>query len=137
MYEKDYIMRMVEAFARMISIIMGFREKGELDSAYGMILEAYGSVLKVDPGELENYTQAQWNNFYRERTSHELEMLADLMKLEGEILTEKGKPEVVLKKQMKALELLIIVEEKTNTYSQARVDNISELKKKLSGSDSE
>jgi hypothetical protein len=38
---------------------------------------------------------------------------------------------------MKTLELLIIVEENTNTYSQARVDNITELKEKLSGSDSE
>ena len=132
MYEKDYIMRVVEAFSRMISIILGFREKGDWDSAYGMILEAYGSILKVDPGELKNYTREQWDMFCKERTPREIEMLAELMKMEGEILMERGKTEEVLRTLMKALELMKMVEENSNTYSQARIDNIFLLEKKLS-----
>ena len=38
MYEKDYIMKMIEAFSMMIAKIMGLKEKGELDRAGALIL---------------------------------------------------------------------------------------------------
>lgn len=65
MYEKDYFMRVIEAFSRMISIILGYREKGDMDSAYRHILEAYGSVLKVDPVELNSYTEEVCRKLYK------------------------------------------------------------------------
>lgn len=82
-------MRVIESFSRMIAIILGLREKGELDSAYSLILEAYGSVLKVDPG--------------------------------------------VFRKLFKALELLRIVDENSDTFSVTRFDKITSLEQKLSG----
>lgn len=135
MYEKDYIMRVVEAFSRMISIILGYREKGDMDSAYRHILEAYGSVLKVDPEELNSYTDEQWESFCEVRTPQEIEMLAELMKLDGEILMDSGKPEVVCRKLFKALELLKRVEESSDTFSITRFDKIASLEQKLSGSE--
>ena len=33
MYERDYILRLIEAFAKMLAAIVGLREKGELDKA--------------------------------------------------------------------------------------------------------
>lgn len=135
MYEKDYIMRVIESFSRMIAIILGLREKGELDSAYSLILEAYGSVLKVDPEELNSYTEEQWNMFCEVRTPMEIEMLAELMELDGEVLLDSGKPEGGCRKLFKALELLRIVDENSDTFSVTRFDKITSLEQKLSGSE--
>ena len=40
MYERDYVLRMIEVFAKMIAAILGLREKGELDKARSLVEEA-------------------------------------------------------------------------------------------------
>lgn len=135
MYEKDYIMRMVEAFSRMIARIMGLREKGELNQAEALILEAYDTILKIDPVTLRNFDENAWETFCRERTPQELEMIADLFRLEGEIRIDLGDREGVCRLLFKSLELLKYVDDHTDTFSLPRFDKISALEQKLSGSD--
>ncbi|MCK5068234.1 MAG: hypothetical protein KAR16_12370 [Bacteroidales bacterium] len=134
MYEKDYIMRMIEAFAKMIAAILGHREKGELDKARQLVEEAYDTVLKMNSGEVKGYDEEQWKQFCSKRTPEELEMLADLLKVEGEILIDSGKPEGVCVLLFKALELLKLVEAQSDAFSLTRFDKISQLEQKLSGS---
>jgi len=134
MYERDYIMRMIEAFAKMIADIIGLREKGDLDKAKALVEEAYETVLKVNSGEIKEFDEDQWKQFCSKRTPAELEMLADLLKVEGEIQMDSGKPEGVCKLLFKALELLRVVDAQSDTFSVTRFDKISELEQKLSGS---
>ena len=135
MYEKDYIMRMVEAFSRMIARIMGLREKGELDEAEALILEAYDTILKIDPDTLRSFDDKAWDSFCRERTPQELEMIADLFRMEGEIRIDLGDHEGVYRLLYKSLELLKYVDDHTHTFSVVRFDKISSLEQKLSGAD--
>ncbi|TFH22397.1 MAG: hypothetical protein E4H10_13845 [Bacteroidia bacterium] len=135
MYERDYIMRMIEAFAKMIAAIVGLREKGELDKARSLVEEAYDTVLKVNSGEIKEYDDEQWKQFCSKRSPEELEMLADLLKVEGEIMLDSGKPEGVGELFLKALTLLKLVEAQSGAYSMTRFDKITELEQKLSGSD--
>lgn len=135
MYERDYIMRMIEAFAKMIAAIIGLREKGELDKARALVEEAYQTVLKVNSGEIKEFDDEQWKQFCSQRSPEELEMLADLLKVEGDILIDTGQAEEVCELLFKALELLKLVEAQSGTFSLTRFDKITELEQKLSGSE--
>jgi hypothetical protein len=135
MYEKDYIMKMVEAFSRMIARIMGLKEKGELNKAEALILEAYDTILKIDPDTLRNFDDRAWDSFCRQRTPQELEMIADLFRVEGEIRIDLGDHEGVCRLLFKSLELLKYVDDHTDTFSVLRFDKISSLEQKLSGAD--
>lgn len=134
MYEKDYIMRMIEAFARMLAAILGFKQKGELDKARALIEEAYDTILKVSSGELKAYDQEQWEQFCSKRSPEELEMLADLLKVEGEILLDTGNTEGADALLFKALQLFRLTDSQSHAYSVTRVDKISQLEQRLSGS---
>jgi len=135
MYEKDYIMKMIEAFSMMIAKIMGLREKEELDRAADLIQEAYDTILKINPDILQNLDEAEWDKFCSDRTPEELEMIAELLKLEGEIRIDTGDPEGVCRLLFKSLELLKIVDAKSNAFSVVRFEKISSLEEKLSGAD--
>lgn len=135
MYEKDYILRMIEAFAKMLAAIMGLREIGELEKARALVEEAYETILKINAGEIKEYDEEQWKQFCSKRSHEELEMLADLLKAEGEILLDNGKPEEVCRLLIKALELLKLVEAQSGNFSLTRYHKISELEQTLSGSD--
>lgn len=135
MYERDYIMRMIEAFAKMIAAIIGLREKGELDKARALVEEAYETVLKINSGEIKDFDEKQWKQFCSKRSPEELEMLADLLKVEGEILMDAGKTVEVCKLLLKALELFKLVEAQSGSFSLTRFDKITELEQKLSGSE--
>jgi len=126
---------MVEAFSKIIARILGLREKGELDKAERLVMEAYDTVLKVDPVALKQFGENDWEKFCRERSQEELEMIAELLKLEGEIRIDSGNREGVCRLFLKSLELLKLVESQSATFSLARFDKISSLEEKLSGAD--
>jgi len=132
MYERDYIMRMIEAFAKMIAAIIGLREKGELDKAWALVEEAYERILKVNAGEIKAFDDEQWKQFCTKRSREELEMLADLLRAEAEIMSESGNTRGAGELFFKALQLLKIVDAQSASFSIARIDKISELEQKLS-----
>ena len=135
MYEKDYIMRMLEAFSRMIARIVGLKEKGELDKAEALLMEAYDTVLKIEADSLNQFKEKDWEKFCSDRSEEELEMVAELLRLEGEIRIESGNPEGVCHKLIRSLELLRLVESQSDTFSISRFNKISSLEEKLSGAD--
>ena len=119
----------------MIARIMGLKEKGELNKAEALILEAYDTILKIDPDTLRNFDDRAWDSFCRERTPQELEMIADLFRVEGEIRIDLGDRDGVYRLLFKSLELLKYVDDHTDTFSVLRFDKISSLEQKLSGAD--
>jgi hypothetical protein len=135
MYERDYIMRMVEAFSKIIARILGLKENGELHKAEALILDAYNTILKVDPESLHSFNQNDWEQFCHQRTPEELEMIAELLKLEGETKIDSGNPEGVCQLMLKSLELLRWVEKQSDTFSLSRFEKISLLEERLSGTD--
>jgi hypothetical protein len=135
MYEKDYIMKMLEAFSGMIARIVGLKEKGELDKAEALVMEAYDTMLKIEPDSLNQYKEKDWEKICSERSTEELEMVAELLRLEGEIRIESGNTEGVCHKLIRSLELFRLVESQSDTFSLSRFNKISLLEEKLSGAD--
>jgi len=135
MYQKDYIMRMIEAFAKMVAGIVGLIRKGDPDTALARIKETYDTILKIDPEELYQYDDPEWYKFCNERNLDELEMVAELLKLEGEIRMDTGKSEEGLRLLYRSLELFNYVDGQSGTFSVVRSEKISTLKEELSGDD--
>jgi len=135
MYQKDYIMRMIEAFAKMVAGIVGLIRKGDPDTALARIKETYDTILKIDPEELYQYDDPEWYKFCNERNLDELEMVAELLKLEGEIRMDTGKSEEGLRLLYRSLELFNYVDGQSGTFSVFRSEKISTLKEELSGDD--
>lgn len=128
-------MRMVEAFSKMITRIIGLKEKGQLSKAESLIMEAYYTILKIDPKTLQQFSEDDWEKLCKKRSREELEMIAELLMLEGEIRIDAGNPEGVCHLLLKSLELLRTVESQSDTFSMARFNRISSLEEKLSGAD--
>jgi hypothetical protein len=135
MFQKDYIMRMIEAFAKMVAGIIGLIKKGDPDGALARIKETYDTVLKINPEELYQYDDPEWYSFCDERTLDELEMIAELFKLEGEIRIDTGKSEEGLRMLYRSLELFKYVDSQSGTFSVVRFEKISSLEEELSGND--
>ena len=135
MYQKDYIMRMIEAFAKMVAGIIGLIKKGDPDGALASIKETYDTILKINPEELYQYDDPEWYKFCNERTFDELEMIAELLKLEGEIRIDTGNSEEGLRLLYRSLELYQYVDGQSGTFSVVRFEKISSLKEELSGAD--
>jgi len=128
-------MRMIEAFAKMVAGIIGLIKKGDPDGARTLIKEAYDTILKINPEELYQYDDPEWYKFCNERSLDELEMIAELFKLEGEIRMDAGNSEESLRMLYRSLELFKYVDEQSGTYSVIRFEKISSLEDELSGAD--
>lgn len=135
MYQKDYILRMIEAFAKMIAGIIGLIKKGDREGAIHKIMETYDTILKINPEELYQYDDPAWYRFCNERNLDELEMVAELFKLEGEIRMDAGNPEEGLRLLFRSLELFKYVDGQSHTFSVIRFEKISSLEETLSGAD--
>jgi hypothetical protein len=135
MYQKDYIMRMIEAFAKMIAGIVGLIKKGDPEGASDRIVETYDTILKINPVDLYQYDDSEWYQFCNEKTLEELEMIAELLKLEGEIRMVSGNSDGAYRLLFKSLELLKYVDVQSGTFSVLRFEKISSLEEKLSGAD--
>jgi len=135
MYQKDYIMRMIEAFAKMVAGIIGLIKKGDPDGALAGIKETYDTILKINPEDLYQYDDPEWYQFCNEKNLDELEMIAELLKLEGEIRMDSDNSEKSLRLLYRSLELFNYVDGQSGTFSVVRSEKISSLKEMLSGAD--
>ena len=133
MFERDYILRIIQQFSRMVAYIIGLKEKGQYDEALKEIKEVYGNTLKLEYDEVIGYDDDGWDQFFKTHAVHEWEMVADLLKLEGEILLETKKIEGTCYRLYKSLDLLHHVEVTDKTYSLDRMQKIAAIEDILSG----
>ena len=133
MFEKDYIMRLIQVFSRMLAKIMGLKENGQFDEALQEVDHAYRTGLKLEPDSVRGFTPDQWEDFRQAKSIQEWEMVARLLKLEGEIRLDSGKPEGACYLLYTALDLLKAANEKDSAFSIERFELISQLEETLSG----
>jgi len=120
MIRKDYIMRMVQEFAKFLADIVGLKREGEfgealkkIDNVYLGMIDLDPSVLKsVDPDKLLGFLQdeKQYNNHY-------LKMIAELLFVEGQIYSENGDPVSARNVMEKAKILIQFLMENETTFS--------------------
>lgn len=95
MIKKDFILRMVEEFARFLAAITKLRLEGELDKALQKIEDVFNGMIKIDPKLIKSMSVDEMMDFLlkeKKFDNHYLKMIAELLFEEGLIYVENGDP---------------------------------------------
>ena len=129
MIQKDYIERLTQQVAKVIARLIG----KDWEQQLLVIEEVYNDWLPINRKDLMAKPPVDlldWLVVEEELSVDELEAIADLLKFEGEQLSNY---EVSKDRLKKALLLLEYVDAHQDIYSMDRIYKIEQLKKKLTG----
>ena len=127
MYQKDYILRLIEACSDALARIIGLKEEGKNKLALDEIKRTYIEMLKINIDVILNSSTNEIENIEIEK----LEMISDLLKIEAEVEFVEGNEQNAIMLFKKSLEILVLVDEKQTTFSFERKNKITELKNLL------
>ncbi|TAL61841.1 MAG: hypothetical protein EPN88_14310 [Bacteroidetes bacterium] len=134
MYQKDYILRMIEMFGELIAGILGLIKRGEFIQASDQISRIYYDMLKEDasffrtiPEEELTRTLLQEHNY----TMGHLEILAELFNTEAELCMAQGNKSGYLEYSGKSLILFEFIDSEQKIYSLERVNKMETIRKKI------
>ncbi|MFO7369387.1 MAG: hypothetical protein R6X09_03865 [Bacteroidales bacterium] len=135
MYQKDYILRMIEMLGDLLRAIFGMITNGQFEQAEKSLHEAYLTTLRKDASffqqiPIEKLTDEliQEHNF----TNAHLEILAELMFAEASLLFSKNKKQESLPFYHKSLLLFKFVNEAYRVYSRDRIEKMEKITERLS-----
>jgi hypothetical protein len=134
MYEKDYILRMVEMFAQMIAGLLGLIKGGHLEQASQKLDHAYLDFLKKDAALFRKIPALELTESLlgeHNYTEDHLKILSELFFAEGELHFIRGNYTDSLNFFEKSLILFEFVELNSRTYSIDSGSKKSELREKI------
>jgi hypothetical protein len=134
MYQKDYILRMIEMLGDLISAVFGLARKGDFQQATEKLERIYYDMLKEDaaffrsiPKEDLTHKLLDEHNY----TNGHLEILAELFNAEAELAFAQGNPHGCLEYSEKALLLFEFIDLKQKTLSMDRLDKMSNIRDRI------
>ncbi|MCY1635712.1 hypothetical protein [Marinifilum sp. D737] len=137
MYQKDYVLRMIEMIGELIAQILGLLNKKNTKKASQILENAYRDFLKEDasffksiPKEKLTNSLLQEHNF----TDEHLQVLAELFYAEAEIQNAKEQKALANEYYEKSLILFRFVAENSTNFSIRLEQRINLLEKKLNHS---
>ena len=92
---KDYILRMVEEFAKFLAEIIGLKREGKFQEALQKIDGVYRGMIDLDPIVLKSLNPGELLVFLQDEkkiSNTYLKMIVELLFEEGQIYTEHGDP---------------------------------------------
>lgn len=129
MYQRDFILRMIEDFFRFLKIILKLKEDKQYGQALDMINETAQKLLKLDINEVSSKEEVFENLFESTALSLEqMEILAGLLKTKAEIHQECSEIFSAINAYEKALRIYTFCQEHSKNYSMDRVNKISEIR---------
>ncbi len=120
MYQRDFIMRMIEMIAEMIAGILGLIKKGNFQKASQLIEEAYHDYLKQDAAYFNSIPTDQLTDELISKHNYSnghLEILSNLFYAQAELNYAQNKYSESLQFYQKALLLLEFVLNENQTFS--------------------
>ena len=134
MYQKDYMLRMVEMFGELLRAIFGMITRGDYNQATQKINEAYLTMLRKDaaffqhipPDELTT-TLITEHNF----TNAHLEILAELLYAEATLQFAKNNIIDSLPYYQKSLALFEFVDTASRTYSNDQQEKMEQIRRRI------
>lgn len=134
MFQKDYILRMVEMIGDLIAALLGLIKKGDLEQAQKLLERGYYEMLRRDasffqliPKEhLTDKLLAEHNY-----TNGHLAVLAELFFAEATLSEAQNKISNSLSCYEKALALFQFLEEEDKTWSAKREERKNLLKERI------
>jgi hypothetical protein len=134
MYQRDYILRMIEMIAQLIGGILKLIKTGELNRASQDLQSAYRLAFQHDSLKLKDIPEEKLIDTliqeYHYTTGH-LEMLAELFYTEAELLNAEKEQAESLLYYRKSLALYEYIDKDYRAYSQERLDKIQAIKERL------
>ena len=134
MYEKDYILRMIEMFGEFIAAIFGYIKKGNYKQAYESLDRAYYNFLKEDASFFRKISKNEISEKLvsgHNYTNNHLEILAELFYAEAELKYKEGKKEESIELYEKSLILLEFVGNNSRIYSLNRESRQASIKNRI------
>ncbi len=135
MYEKDYLLRMIEMLGDLIRALVGYITRGDYQQAREKLTEAYITFLRKDASFFSNIPTDElttWLLAEHNYTNGHLEILAELFNAEAMLLEAEGKPADSLPYYEKALRLFTFTDETSRTYSNERIRKITQIRDRIS-----
>jgi hypothetical protein len=136
MYQKDYILRMIEMLGDLIAGILGLIRKGDLNRASEEIGRIYHDILRDDssffmkiPAEDLTARLLSEHNY----TNGHLEILAELFNAEAELEIARGNKDKCRELSRKSLILFEFIDNEQKTYSIDRIRKMAEIKRRIDG----
>jgi hypothetical protein len=133
-YQKDYILRMVEMLGDLIAAVFGLIRKGDFEQASGNLERIYHDMLKEDaaffrsiPKEDLTYELLEKHDY----TNGHLEILAELFNAEAELAIAQGKAQDCLEYSEKSLLLFEFIDLQQKTLSMERLDKMIAIRERI------
>ena len=134
MYQKDYILRMVEMLGDLIAGILGFIKEGEYKQASEKLTKIYYDMMKEDAGffrvipeEDLTFKLLHEHNY----TTGHLKILAELFNAEAELALAQGDKSGCLEYSGKSLVLFEFIDAEQRTYSSERLKKMATIKERI------
>ena len=134
MYQKDYILRLIEQAAVFIAEVLKLIKKGELSEASERLNSIYYDILREDSAYFRNIPENELTDKLLEHhnyTNGHLEILAGLFNAEAELNMSMGKKMECLEYSRKALLLYEFVDRENRTYSAERLKTMEDIRDRL------
>jgi len=134
MYQRDYILRMIEMMADFIAAILKMFTKGDFPQASQMLENAYYDFLKQDAAFFRNIPAERLTEellINHNYTNGHLEVLAGLFYAEAELADKTGNLDYSLAFYQKTKLLLEFVLKESGTYSAEKADRIFKIDQRI------
>ncbi len=134
MYQKDYILRLIEELAKSLAVIFGLMKKGDYKKASEYLSNTYYDLLKQEAAYFRQIPDEELTGKLLEKhnyTNGHLEILAGLFNAEAELCLARKDNEGSLKYSLKSLRLFRYVDKESRTYSQVRLDTIVRIEERI------
>ena len=134
MYQRDYILRMIEMIGQLIAAIIGKIRKGEYETASQQLGNLYYDVMKEDASYFRNLDEKDMTkNLLKlhNYTNDHLEILAELFNVEAELSMARGDKTSSIVFSRKSLILFDFIDAETRTYSLERINKMESIKKRI------
>jgi hypothetical protein len=134
MYQKDYILRMLEMIGDLIAGVLGLIKKGDLNKAseqiericYDMLKQDSSFFRNIPAGELTDKLVSEHNY-----TNGHLEILAELFNAEAELEMAQGNMAGSLEYFLKSLTLFKFIDTEQKTYSSERIIKMTSIAERI------
>lgn len=134
MYQKDYILRLIEEMTKFLAVIFGLMKKGDyikaseqLDNSYFELLKADAAYFREIPEEDLTHELLDKHNY----TYGHLEILAELFNAEAELCLVKKDLNACLTYSRKSLRLFRFIDVEYRTFSQERISKMKKIEDKI------
>jgi len=134
MYQKDYILRMIEMLGELIAGILGLIKKKDFEKASGKLENLYQQMLREDSSFFRDIPEDELTDrllHQHNYTNGHLEVLAELFNAEAELRLAQGNNSGSLEYSRKSLRLFGFIDKEYKTFSGERLDKMASIKARI------